>query len=144
MFTCPTCGAAASPEDLVCRCGTDLALLWTLERLPDVWFNRALEALPAGRAGEALEWFAACCAARPSDAAARRALAKVWAQLGHVGEAERALEQSARIDPDHADLVAIRQALVERGPERADCPPPSNGPSVRTEPAQDIPLQPPY
>jgi regulator of sirC expression with transglutaminase-like and TPR domain len=90
-----------------------LSLLQRLDAVADAWFNRALEALAAGAPGRALEWLSACCAARPTDAAARRAQAKVWAQLGHWEEARDALERAAAIEPDVPELEAIRQALRE-------------------------------
>jgi tetratricopeptide (TPR) repeat protein len=77
----------------------------------DAWFNRSLEALAAGAPGRALEWIAASCAAQPTDAAARRVLAQVWAQLGRPAEARDALERAAALDPDAPELAEIRRAL---------------------------------
>ncbi len=114
MYNCPACGEGEVTGRTRCRCGADLALLQQLDAVADGWFNRGLEALAAGRPGEALEWLSACCAARPTDAAARRAQAKVWAQLGHFAEARVALERAAALDPDAAELRAFREALEAR------------------------------
>lgn len=113
MYTCPVCGATDVNRRARCKCGADLSVLQCLDAVPDAWFNQGLKALENGARGEALEWFAACCRARPSDAAARRALAKVWAQLGHLKEASRALEESATSDPDAAELAVIRKAISD-------------------------------
>jgi len=113
MYNCPACGAAEVAGLSVCRCGADLALLQRLNALADVWFNRALEALAAGTPGRALEWLSACCAARPTDAAARRAQAKVWAQLGRWDEARDALDRAALIEPDAGNLAAIRATFED-------------------------------
>jgi tetratricopeptide (TPR) repeat protein len=85
--------------------------LQRLDSVADAWFNRALESLARGATGRALEWLSASCAARPTDAAVRRAQAKVWAQLGRWDEARDALERAAAIDPDAAELEAIREVL---------------------------------
>ena len=82
MYSCPACGAEDVAGRAACRCGADLSLLLRLDGIADAWFNRGLEALAEGAPGRALEWFAACCVARPTDAAARLALARVWPQLG--------------------------------------------------------------
>lgn len=111
MYCCPACGADDVANQSVCRCGADLALLQQLEVLADVWFNRALEALKNGAPGAALEWLSACCAARPTDAPARRAQARVWAQLGRLPEACAALDRAAEIEPDAPEVEEIRQAL---------------------------------
>jgi tetratricopeptide (TPR) repeat protein len=86
--------------------------------MSDGWFNRALECLDAGKPGRALEWLAACCASRPSDASARRALALVWAQLGRLAEARDALQQAVELDPDAAEIPIIRRALRDAGRRR--------------------------
>ncbi|MCU0880713.1 MAG: tetratricopeptide repeat protein, partial [Pirellulaceae bacterium] len=111
MFTCPACGAEPPDRGDACRCGADLSLLRSLDAVPDAWFNRALEELAQNRPGRALEWLAACCTARPNDAAALRALAQVWGQLGHPAEAEDALRRSAAIDPDHPQVKLIHDAV---------------------------------
>jgi len=113
MYSCPACGADDVEGRTVCRCGADVTLLQRLDSIADAWFNRALEALAEGRAGRALEWLSACCAARPTDAAARRAQARVWAQLGRYREALDALERAAELDPTAAELPSIREALDE-------------------------------
>ena len=124
MYSCPACGAEDVAKRSVCVCGADLSLLERLDAVADAWFNRALEALEEGAVGRALEWLSACCAARPTDAAALRAQAKVWAQLGHLKEAQGALERAAAIEPDGAETAAIRQALAECARRRR----PSRGP----------------
>lgn len=113
MVTCPACGAENATIPVRCRCGADLALLQRLDGIADAWFNRALEALAAGSPGRALEWLSACCVARPTDAAARRAQARVWAQLGCWQPARDALERAEALDPDAAEVAEIRQALDE-------------------------------
>jgi tetratricopeptide (TPR) repeat protein len=92
-----------------------LTLLERLDSVSDAWFNRALEFLQEGNLGRALELFAACCAARPSDASALRALAKVWGHLGRFDEAQDALQRAAAIDPDAPELGEIRRALLGLG-----------------------------
>ncbi|MCI0582003.1 MAG: tetratricopeptide repeat protein, partial [Chloroflexi bacterium] len=101
-------------------CGADLSLLADLDAVADAWFNEALKALAAGAPARALEWLAASCAARPTDAAVLRALARVWAQLGHPGAARDALDRAAEIEPDDPDLEGLRQALrdAEQEPRR--------------------------
>jgi tetratricopeptide (TPR) repeat protein len=99
-----------------CRCGADLTFLRRIDAVADAWFNRGLEAMAAGSAGRAVEWLSACCAARPADAAARRAQARAWARLGCLAEAREALEIAAEAEPDSADLPALRAALIKRQP----------------------------
>jgi len=125
MYSCPACGKEGVAGRATCSCGADLTLLECLDAVPDAWFNRAVEALSAGRRGAALEWLAACCAARPTDAAAQRALAKVWAQLGHPAEARAALDRAAEIEPDAPELAELRQALEEVGAKRPRKPAPA-------------------
>jgi tetratricopeptide (TPR) repeat protein len=111
MYSCPGCGFPNAAGLDVCRCGADLSLLLNLSLVADAWFNKALDALAEGQAGQALEWLSACCAASPTDAAARRAQAKVWAQLGRTVEARDALEQALLLDPTSAEAKEIRCAL---------------------------------
>ncbi len=111
MYNCPACGAEDVANQPVCRCGADLSLLQRLDAVADAWFNRALEALAEHNPGRALEWLSASCAARPTDAAARRAQAKVWAQLGRWAEARDALSRARDIEPDEPELVDIELAL---------------------------------
>lgn len=114
MYSCPACGTADVAARTTCLCGADLTLLRRLDEVADIWFNRALEAAAAGAPGRALEWLSACCVARPTDAVARRAQAKVWAQLGCWAAAEEALSRAAAIEPDAPELAALRQALQEQ------------------------------
>ena len=88
-------------------------MLQCLDALPDAWLNQGLKAMERRAIGEALEWFAACCRARPSDGPAHRALARAWAQLEHWDDAQRALEQSARSDPESPDLTVLRTAVEQ-------------------------------
>jgi tetratricopeptide (TPR) repeat protein len=90
-----------------------LSLLQRLDSVADSWFNRALDALAEQQPGRALEWLSACCVARPTDAAAARAQAKVWAQLGRWEEAGAGLERAAALDPDAPELEDLRQVLEE-------------------------------
>ena len=121
MYSCPECGAEDTAQRATCRCGADLTLLLRLDGLADAWFNRALEMLAQDAPGRALEWFSACCAARPTDAAARRAQARVWAQIGRLNEARDALDRAAELDPSAPELLTIRAALetVNAPPARA-------------------------
>lgn len=112
MYSCPACGTEGKRDLFRCSCGADLALLEQLEGVADAWFNRALAALAEDRPGRALEWLAACCAARPTDAAAGRALARVWAQLGCWDQAADALDRAAALDPDAPETAELRQALA--------------------------------
>ena len=116
MYNCPVCGAEDAGGRTTCRCGADLSLLQRLDALADAWFNQALAALAMDAPGRALEWLSASCVARPTDAAALRALAKLWAQLGRLAEAREALERAAAIEPDDPDVALIRQALTEAQP----------------------------
>jgi len=113
MYSCPACGAENVAQRSACACGADLTLLRKLDGLGDAWFNRALESLAAGATGRAIEWLAACCVARPNDAAACRALAKAWAQLGHWREACDALDRAVALDPQDPTLEPIREVLRE-------------------------------
>jgi Tfp pilus assembly protein PilF len=111
MYSCPACGAENVVGMTACRCGNDLTLLRGIDAAADAWFNRGLEALAAGAPGRALEWLSACCVARPTDAAALRIQAKLWARLGHVREAGEALDRAAELDPSSPDLLAAREAI---------------------------------
>ena len=113
MYHCPACGAEDITARSTCSCGADLSLLEKLDAVADAWFNRALEALSRGAPGQALEWVSASCAARPTDAAARRAQAKLWAQLGRPDEASDSLARAVAIDPEAPEAALLRQALDE-------------------------------
>ena len=95
MYSCPKCGLEAVPGRAACVCGEDLSALHRFNAVADVWFNQGLERARMGKPAEALEWLAACAIARPSDAACRRAMSKLWIQLGQVEEAERCLALAA-------------------------------------------------
>jgi Tfp pilus assembly protein PilF len=110
-YSCPACGAGAAVGQVRCACGADLSLLVELAAVADAWFNRGLAALEAGDLTRALEWLAAGCAARPTDAAALRILARVWGRLGHHGAARDALDRSAAIEANAPDLDDLRRAL---------------------------------
>lgn len=112
MYSCPSCGVENVAGLAVCQCGTDLTLLLRLDAVADAWFNRGLEAAAAHQPAKALEWMAACCAARPSDAAAHRARGRLWAQLACWPEADDAFERAAELEPDSPDLLEARQALA--------------------------------
>jgi len=114
MFTCPSCGEEPAAGQTTCKCGADLSVLASLDRLPDAWYNRALRAAGDGDAAAALEWMSACCAARPTDAGARCAQGKLWAQLGHWDAAARALAQAQAIDPDAPGSAELAKAIQER------------------------------
>ncbi len=115
MFRCPACGIEVQKDWVVCVCGASLLLLHRLEAVADAWYNRGLEELSAGRLGEALAWFSACCAARPTDAEARLAQARVWGQLGHWPECARAAQLAREIDPSLDGLPELEQLLHEVG-----------------------------
>jgi Flp pilus assembly protein TadD len=110
-YSCPACGADVAVDQVRCACGADLSLLVGLSAVADAWFNRGLEALAAGDPARALEWLAAACTARPTDAGALRALARVWAQLGHVGAARAALARAAALEPDDPNLAELKRVL---------------------------------
>jgi tetratricopeptide (TPR) repeat protein len=131
MYNCPACGAIDVEGRETCACGADLSLLARLEAVSDAWFNEGLRVLSEGARGRALEWFSAACAARPTDAAARRAQAKVWAQLGRWDEAREALERAALIEPDADELNTLRQAIEEGAARLAAQTPPVQQPSRR-------------
>ncbi len=113
MYKCPACGAGDATGRTQCRCGADLTLLQALDAVADAWFNRGLQALDRDAPGEALEWFCACCAARPSDVAARLAQAKTWARLERYEQARDALEKARKTAPDAEGLDELAQALEE-------------------------------
>ena len=102
MYSCPRCGSERVLGLGRCACGEDLSALRDLHAVADSWFNQGLAAAKGGALGEALEWFAACVAARPEDASARRCLAKLWEAVGCPSEALRNLELS--------DPVSLRPA----------------------------------
>jgi len=110
-YSCPYCSASDVEGLTVCHCGGDLTLLLRIDAAADAWFNRGLEAAAAGETAQALEWMAACCAARPIDAAAHRARARLWAQLRRWPDASAALERAAELEPDSPDLAGLRQAF---------------------------------
>jgi cytochrome c-type biogenesis protein CcmH/NrfG len=113
MYRCPACGRDGIAKRMRCFCGADLSLLAQLDSLCDAWFNSALEALAAGKPGRAIERLSACCTARPSDVSALCALAKTWAQLGHLDDATDALGRATAVQPDAPELAEIRRALDE-------------------------------
>ena len=112
MYSCPACNAPDIGGRSVCHCGADLSLLRSLEALPDVWFNEALRHLDAGRPGRALEYLAACCTARPTDAAALRVLAQAWLLLDRWREAGDALRRASELEPDAPGLPRLQAALT--------------------------------
>ncbi len=111
MYKCPACGIDDVMGQSRCHCGADLSLLLTLDGVADAWFNKGVAALAADAPGEALEWFSACCTARPADIEARLAQAKTWAQLGHFREALAALEKIRQIDPANGELKMVSAAI---------------------------------
>jgi tetratricopeptide (TPR) repeat protein len=115
MYKCPACGRSGVAGLSRCTCGADLTILENLQAVVDVWFNRGLAALAEGRPGNALEWLSACCVARPNDAAARLAQARVWAQLGNFSQAQVSLKQAEDLDPGLPGLADMAQALAEAG-----------------------------
>jgi hypothetical protein len=98
MYSCPKCGSEAAAGKAACSCGEDLSALQCFDAVADAWFNQGLQRARMGKPAEALEWMAACAIARPSDAACRRAMSRLWIQLGHVEEAERCLASAAVFD----------------------------------------------
>jgi tetratricopeptide (TPR) repeat protein len=120
MFRCPACGIEVKPEWMVCNCGASLGLLRQLESVADAWYNRGLSELSAGRIGEALNWFSASCAARPTDAEARLAQAKVWGQLGHWPECARAVQRAREIDPTLPGLEELECLIAEQKTLRSE------------------------
>lgn len=125
MYACPTCGKQDVGGRAACECGADLSLLACLAAVADAWFNRGLDAVAQDDAPQALEWFAACCASRPTDGAAWLAVAKVWLRLRQFGAARRALERAAEISPDLPDVRRCRRALdraTRPSPDRAARP----------------------
>lgn len=133
MFTCPACGAADVAELASCKCGADLSLLQGLDGLADAWFNRAVAALKADELERAVEWLAACCAARPDDAPALRALAKAWARLGRPNAARQALYRARAAAPEAAENDAIAAAIEGRESGGAE-----DGPAHGQEPVSKI------
>jgi tetratricopeptide (TPR) repeat protein len=123
MYVCPACGKDGVVGLTACACGADLTLLSRLHGVADAWFNEGLAALRAGASGRALEWLSAACAARPADAEARRAQARVWAQLGRFEEAKDALARAAALDPASPDLSSLREALQAGAAVESAAPP---------------------
>ena len=118
-ITCPSCGAVAT-ENLLCRqCNVDLSILYIINAVPDVWFNRAVESVQSGDWGKALEWVSACCVARPADASAHRMRAKIWGQLQHPIAARESLELARALEPDHPDLKVIATILAAQEARKA-------------------------
>jgi len=114
MYCCPQCGSDHVAGLAQCPCGADLSALRDLNAVAGAWFNRGLEFEAKGETGPALECFSACSIARPSDAAARRALAKLWLRLGHPGEARRCLDiRQLGEDASLEDGLLLR--LIEAG-----------------------------
>ena len=97
-----------------CHCGADLSLLLTLDAVADAWFNRGLAALGCEAPGEALEWFSACCAARPADGPARLAQAKTWARLGRFKEALESLEKAKLLEVNGDEVTAVEIGRQEQ------------------------------
>ena len=111
MYTCPACGSEDVIGRATCRCGADLTLLLLLESTVNAWFNQGLKALSAGKPGQALEWFSACCAAQPTDAAARLAQAKAWCQLERWTEAQDSLARVRLINPVLSELAEVDEIV---------------------------------
>jgi hypothetical protein len=114
MYKCPACGVDVERWPVSCQCGADLLLLATLDAVVDGWYNRGLAALGRGACGEALEWFSACCVARPTDGEARVAQAKIWAQLGRWQEAGMSLARARDLGVDAAELAAVEEGINEK------------------------------
>jgi len=79
----------------------------------DSWFNRGVETGRQLRYGEAIEWLAACRAARPGDVECLRALAKVWCCLGLPDEALRCVNEAIALSPGDSSSLFLK-AYVER------------------------------
>jgi len=122
-YNCPACGRRDVAGQAQCRCGADLTILCMFDAAVDGWFNRGLAAATRGAPAEALEWFSACCAARPADLEARLAQAKCWAVLGQTGQARAALAKAMKIDPDNQEAAMLAAALEQPGEAHQDRPP---------------------
>ncbi len=120
MYKCPACGADEVMGLARCRCGADLTLLLTLDAVADAWFNRGLSALGRDAPGEALEWFSACCAAKPGDGQARLAHAKTWARLGCFAEAAQSLEKAKMLGVDGGEVQKVEAGIREMTSEPGD------------------------
>ena len=116
MYTCPECGREGLERRDLCWCGADVSLLSAMEAALDAWHNAGVAAAEAGDYERALEWFAACAVARPSDAGALTLLAKLWLRLGHPGAALRALDRATELEPETTERSALRAMAL--GSER--------------------------
>ena len=112
MYSCPACNNPDVSGRSSCVCGADLSLLRSLDALPDLWFNEALDSIAENRPGRAIEWLAACCAVRPTDAAALRLLAKTWILLDRWREASDALDRAVALDPDAPEVPRLRESIM--------------------------------
>lgn len=116
IISCPGCGKSITNTNSLCECGEDLTLLRQLDGVADAWYNRGVRAADAGDAGAALEWFSACCAARPSDVEARLAIARLWVHFNIWDDARRAAAQILEANPE---LEEARTLLAGLGPPRS-------------------------
>ena len=114
MIRCPACGVQVSDDKVICGCGADLGLLRKVDAVADAWYNRGVQAAAQGEPGEAVAWFSACCAARPTDAEAHLAKARAWGQLGMWGECRKALAQARLLVPDLDGAADVEQAAAEQ------------------------------
>ena len=107
-YTCPACGREEVERRDFCPCGADLSLLATMEATLDAWFNEGLTAAEAADMPRALEWFAACVVARPTDVQALALLARVWHELGYPLATLRLLDRAAEVETEGSDRAQLR------------------------------------
>lgn len=110
MIPCPGCKKATSEGPACAHCGADLRLPLLLDRTGRVCFNRALELLKDGDAAGAENQLCAASALMPLRPEGYRALGKLRAQAGRLGDAAHDLGIACRLAPDDADA---RAALAE-------------------------------
>lgn len=123
MYLCPECGADQVAGRERCPCGADLRVLRDLATLLDAWFNAGVDALEAGRPGEAVEWFGACAIARPTEAEPLELLARAWFLLGRPAEAGRVLDRADDLGPAGPARVELRAWVIgasQRSPAGGD------------------------
>lgn len=113
MYLCPECGSDQIAGRERCLCGADLRVLRDLTALQDAWFNAGAGALEAGRHGEAVEWFAACAVARPTEVEPLELLARSWLLLGRPAEAARVLDRADELGPPGEARSALRSQIAE-------------------------------
>ncbi len=112
MYQCPDCEFGVADHEIRCpRCETDLASFATLNELPDVQFNTALEAAGRGDYVTAMNLLGAAIVSRPADAEAWMLAGLIHARSGSWPAARRCCNMVRMLKPGYAGAAKVLQAI---------------------------------